>query len=70
MANFYEKNHPANNIILNIQDFSGPIELLYELIIRDGRYDIKTFPLAQITDPYIRHMEQVDKLDIDRKSVV
>ncbi|MCI8421826.1 MAG: segregation/condensation protein A [Clostridia bacterium] len=68
MANFYEKNHPANNIILNIQDFSGPIELLYELIIRDGRYDIKTFPLAQITDPYIRHMEQVDKLDMEEAS--
>ncbi|MDE7071249.1 MAG: segregation/condensation protein A [Clostridia bacterium] len=68
MANFYEKSHPANNIILNIQDFSGPIELLYELIIRDGRYDIKTFPLAQITDPYIRHMEQVDKLDMEEAS--
>ena len=68
MANFYEKSHPANNIILNIDDFSGPIELLYELIIRDGRYDIKTFPLAQITDTYIRHMEQVEKLDMEEAS--
>ena len=68
MANFYEKSHPANNLILNIQDFSGPIELLYELIIRDGRYDIKTFPLAQITDSYIRHMEQVEKLDMEEAS--
>ena len=68
MANYYEKSHPANNIILNIEDFSGPIELLYELIIGDGRYDIKTFPLAQITDPYIRHMEQVDKLDMEEAS--
>lgn len=68
MANFYEKSHPSDNIILNIEDFSGPIELLYELIIRDGRYDIRTFPLAQITDPYIRHMEQVDKLDMEEAS--
>jgi len=41
---------------------------LYELIIRDGRYDIKTFPLAQITDSYIRHMEQVEKLDMEEAS--
>ncbi|MDE6275510.1 MAG: segregation/condensation protein A [Clostridia bacterium] len=68
MANFYEQGHPANNIILNIQDFSGPIELLYELIVRDGRYDIKTFPLALITDTYVRHMEQVDKLDMEEAS--
>ena len=71
MANFYETSHPAENIILDIKDlmdgsgFSGSIILLHTLIVKDGRYDIKTFPLALITDTYMRHMDQVEKLDME-----
>lgn len=61
--------HPTDNVVLKIQDFDGPIELLYELLVRDGRYDIRTFPLAQITDQYLKHMEQVDELDMEEASV-
>ncbi len=60
--------HPTDNVVLKIQDFDGPIELLYELLVRDGRYDIRTFPLAQITDQYLKHMEQVDELDMEEAS--
>lgn len=72
MANFFEQNNPANNIILNINDdvneFSGPIILLYDLIVKDGRYDIRTFPLALVTDTYIQHMEQVGYVDMEEAS--
>ena len=72
MANFFEQNNPANNIILNINDdvneFSGPIILLYDLIVKDGRYDIKTFPLALVTDTYIKHMEQEGYVDMEEAS--
>ena len=67
MVNFFEKK-PTENVILNINDFDGPIELLYELIIREGKYDIRTFPLAQITDQYMRHMAQVEQLDMEEAS--
>lgn len=60
--------HPSDNVVLNIQNFEGPIELLYELIVRDGRYDIRTFPLAQITDAYLQHMAQVEELDMEEAS--
>lgn len=64
MENFFDR-HPTDKIILNIKDFEGPIDLLSRLIIEEGKYDIRTFPLAQITEPYMRHMEQVEKLDME-----
>ncbi len=67
MSNFFEK-HATENVILNINDFDGPIELLYELIIVEKKYDIRTFPLAQITEQYMLHMEQVGLLDMEEAS--
>lgn len=67
MSNFFEK-HVTENVILNISDFDGPIELLYQLIVVEGKYDIKTFPLAQITGQYMAHMEQIGKLDMEEAS--
>ncbi|MDE6189080.1 MAG: segregation/condensation protein A [Clostridia bacterium] len=64
MSNFFDK-HVTQNIILNISDFDGPIELLYELIVVEKKYDIRTFPLAQITEQYMLHLEQVQKLDME-----
>lgn len=67
MSNFFER-HATQNIILNINDFDGPIELLYELIMIEKKYDIRTFPLAQIAEQYMLHMEQVEKLDMEEAS--
>ena len=67
MSNFFEK-HATENVILNISDFDGPIELLYQLIVVEGKYDIRTFPLAEITGQYMAHMEQIDKLDMEEAS--
>ncbi len=67
MSNFFERR-ATQNIILNINDFDGPIELLYELIMVEKKYDIRTFPLAQIADQYMLHLEQVGKLDMEEAS--
>ena len=67
MANFFEK-HATENVILNINDFDGPIELLYELIMIEKKYDIKTFPLSEITGQYMAHMEQIGGLDMEEAS--
>lgn len=67
MSNFFEK-HITENVILNIEDFDGPIELLYQLIVVEGKYDIRTFPLAQITSQYMAHMDQIGHLDMEEAS--
>ena len=67
MSNFFERR-ATQNIILNINDLDGPIELLYELIMVEKKYDIRTFPLAQIADQYMLHLEQVGKLDMEEAS--
>lgn len=64
MANYFEY-HASSVLKFNLLDFEGPIELLYTLIVEDGKYDIETFPLSQITEQYMQYMEQVDELDID-----
>lgn len=64
MANFFER-HASDIIKFNIGDFEGPIDLLYTLIVVEGRYDINTYPLASITNQYMEYMKQAQYLDID-----
>ena len=64
MANFFEK-HASDVVKFSLLDFEGPIELLYTLIVVEGKYDLLTFPLAQITSQYMQYMEDVGQLDMD-----
>lgn len=64
MANYFEY-HASSVVKFNLLDFEGPIELLYTLIVVEGKYDIETFPLSQITEQYMEYMSQVDTLDMD-----
>lgn len=64
MANYFE-HHASSVVQFNLLDFEGPIELLYTLIVVEGKYDIETFPLSKITEQYLEYMTQVDQLDMD-----
>ncbi len=64
MANFFEY-HASDVVKFKLGDFEGPIDLLYTLIVKEGKYDLLTFPLAKITNQYMAYMSQVDDLDID-----
>lgn len=64
MSNFFER-HATENIILNISDFDGPIELLYNLIVIEKKYDIRTFPMMPVIEQYMLHLEQVQQLDME-----
>lgn len=55
----------SRKISLNIEDYSGPIDLLYNLIKVEGNFDITTFPLVMIADQYSSYMSQLDKIDTE-----
>ena len=55
---FISKSYPTDNVVLKIQDFDGPIELLYELLVRDGHTQqnlavcLNEFVKRKIVDDY------------------
>jgi len=49
---------------VRLEAFEGPLDLLLHLI-RRAEVDIEDVPLARITDQYLSHLEQLDRIDID-----
>jgi len=49
---------------VNLEVYSGPLELLLYLIRRD-EVDIKNIPIARITQQYLRHVEIIRRIDIN-----
>jgi segregation and condensation protein A len=49
---------------VNLDVYSGPLELLLYLIRRD-EVDIKNIPIARITEQYLRHVEIIRRIDIN-----
>ncbi len=52
---------------LNIKDFSGPLDMLLYMVGK-AKIDIKDIFVSEITDQYIRHVQQMDTLDMDDAS--
>ncbi len=69
MADKIFEYHPASVVSLKIEDFSGPIDVLYKLITENDAYgslyDIRTFPLHLVTDQFVFYLGQLDKIDAD-----
>ena len=49
---------------VNLEVYSGPLELLLYLIRRD-EVDIKNIPIARITQQYLKHVEIIRRIDIN-----
>jgi segregation and condensation protein A len=49
---------------VNLDVYSGPLELLLYLIRRD-EVDIKDIPIARITEQYLAHVEVISRIDIN-----
>ena len=49
---------------VKIEVFEGPFDLLLQLITRQ-ELDIYRVPVAQITDSFIRHIEEAEQFDLD-----
>ena len=69
MAEKIFEYHPASVVSLKIEDFRGPIDVLYKLITENDAYgslyDIRTFPLHLVTDQFVFYLGQLDKIDAD-----
>ncbi|MCW5753173.1 MAG: segregation/condensation protein A [Phycisphaeraceae bacterium] len=49
---------------VRLEAFEGPIDLLLYLIRRD-EVDIHDIPVARITEQYIRHLDGIERIDIE-----
>ena len=49
---------------LNINDFSGPLDLLLHLV-KESKMDIYEVPIEEITNQYIEYINAMEKLNID-----
>lgn len=49
---------------VRLDAFEGPLDLLLHLVTR-AEVDVSALSLAAITDQYLRHLEQVERIDVD-----
>ena len=59
------KNKLNPPFIFNLDSFSGPLDLLLQLI-RDNEMDIFKIDISQITDQYINYLAKVSQPDLNR----
>jgi segregation and condensation protein A len=53
----------SNNYILNIENFEGPLDLLWDLIKR-AKIDITEIFIAQITEQYLEYLKLMEKMNV------
>ncbi len=59
----YEEEEPPA-LHVQLEGFDGPLDLLLHLV-RTQRMDIQSLRLAQITSPYLAHLEQMRALNLE-----
>lgn len=64
MDNNLFDQHPSSDITFYLEEFQGPIELLVHLT-KINNLDIHTVKISQITDQYLKYMEDIEKVDLD-----
>ena len=52
---------------IRLENFEGPIDLLW-FLIRKSKIDVSEVFVSQITDQYLKAMEQVERLDMEKAS--
>src|SRR5215475_9253469 len=55
---------PSQEYKVQLEMYSGPLELLLYLIRRD-EVDIKNIPIARITEQYLKHVDVIRRIDIN-----
>jgi segregation and condensation protein A len=53
----------GNNYILNIENFEGPLDLLWDLI-KKAKIDVTEIFISQITEQYIEYLKMIEKLNV------
>lgn len=55
------------NYKVKLENFEGPLDLLLHLI-KEAKMDITDIKLSEITDQYIKYLEEMDNLDMEKAS--
>jgi segregation and condensation protein A len=55
----------SDDFRVELEEFSGPLDLLLYLV-RKEEVSIEAFPIARVTEQYLRTVERIEKLDLDR----
>lgn len=55
------------NYKVKLDNFEGPLDLLLHLI-KDAKMDIAEVQLSEITDQYLKYLEEVDEIDMEKAS--
>ncbi|OQB25230.1 MAG: Segregation and condensation protein A [Firmicutes bacterium ADurb.Bin182] len=53
--------------LVHLNQFEGPLDLLLHLI-EQAKVDIKEIFISEITDQYLKYLEQIDELDMEKAS--
>lgn len=55
------------NYKVRLENFEGPLDLLLHLI-KEAKMDITDIKLSEITDQYIKYLDEIDELDMEKAS--
>src|SRR4051812_27160245 len=64
MSEAAEQSSVPQEYKVQLEQYSGPLELLLYLIRRD-EVDVKNIPIARITEQYLKHVEIIRRFDIN-----
>lgn len=59
--------YDEDSYVIKLENFEGPIDLLW-FLIRRSKIDISEIFVSQITDQYLKAMEQVEDLNMEKAS--
>ena len=64
MEEMVEEIEPSSSLKFSFEGLEVPLDLILQVIDEKG-LDIKTFKVADITDQYLKYVEEMEVLDMD-----
>ena len=64
---FKSDDSVVDSVVVRLSQFEGPLDLLLHLI-KEAKIDIQDIFISQITDQYLKIMENIDSVDIEKAS--
>jgi segregation and condensation protein A len=59
----FQNSDKSNNYVLNIENYEGPLDLLWDLI-KNAKIDVTEIFIAQITEQYIQYLKLMEKMNV------
>jgi len=62
------ENETSSSMVFSFEGMEIPFDLLLTFIFEKG-YEIKNFPISEITDQFVKHVEEMEFLDLEEGTV-